>query len=145
MKKVLSSLIIATLALTLCINGASAAKNEKKAAKEQVKLEKELAKKQIKKEKEEAKKAKKHAKDLAKARKNPKDVLTDAEYKEIKMNYFNADGYGDVYNCKVAQQRFCKVKDLDTGVYVLCDREVSRTQMESAKVFYKLDRCTKLN
>ena len=145
MKKVLSSLIIATLALTLCINGASAAKNEKKAAKQQVKLEKELAKKQIKKEKEQAKKAKKHAKDLAKARKNPKDVLTDAEYKEIKTQFFNAEGYGDMYNCWVEQQRFCKVKDYDTGVYVLCDREVSRTQMESAKIFYKLGRCVKLN
>ena len=145
MKKVLSSLIIATLALTLCINGASAAKNEKKAAKQQVKLEKELAKKQIKKEKEQAKKAKKHAKDLAKARKNPKDVLTDAEYKEIKTQFFNAEGYGDMYNCWVEQQRFCKVKDYDTGVYVLCDREVSRTQMESAKIFYRLGRCTKLN
>ena len=145
MKKVLSSLIIATLALTLCINGASAAKNEKKAAKQQVKLEKELAKKQIKKEKEQAKKAKKHAKDLAKARKNPKDVLTVAEYKEIKTQFFNAEGYGDMYNCWVEQQRFCKVKDYDTGVYVLCDREVSRTQMESAKIFYKLGRCVKLN
>ena len=68
-----------------------------------------------------------------------------AEYKMIKTEYFNAEGYGDTYNCKVAQQRFCKVKDLDTGVFVLCDREVSRTQMESAKIFYKLGRCTKLN
>ena len=95
--------------------------------------------------KEAAKKAKKHAKDLAKARKNPKDVLTDAEYKEIKTQFFNAEGYGDMYNCWVEQQRFCKVKDYDTGVYVLCDREVSRTQMESAKIFYKLGRCVKLN
>lgn len=74
-----------------------------------------------------------------------KDVIKDDEYKEIKTQYFNAEGYGDTYNCKVAQQRFCKVKDLDTGVYVLCDREVSRTQMESAKIFYKLGQCTKLN
>ena len=88
---------------------------------------------------------KKHQKQLAKELKNKKDVIKDAEYKEIKTQYFNAEGYGDTYNCKVAQQRFCKVKDLDTGVYVLCDREVSRTQMESAKVFYKLGRCTKLN
>jgi hypothetical protein len=76
---------------------------------------------------------------------SPKDVLTDAEYKEIKTQFFNAEGYGDMYNCWVEQQRFCKVKDYDTGVYVLCDREVSRTQMESAKIFYKLGRCVKLN
>ncbi|MBQ7287622.1 MAG: hypothetical protein IJW73_07680 [Candidatus Gastranaerophilales bacterium] len=88
---------------------------------------------------------KKYQKQLAKELKNRKDVLKDAEYKQIKTQYFNAEGYGDTYNCKVAQQRFCKVKDLDTGVYVLCDREVSRTQMESAKIFYKLGRCTKLN
>ena len=88
---------------------------------------------------------KKYQKQLAKELKNKKDVLKDAEYKQIKTQYFNAEGYGDTYNCKVAQQRFCKVKDLDTGVYVLCDREVSRTQMESAKIFYKLGRCTKLN
>ena len=88
---------------------------------------------------------KKYQKQLAKELKNRKDVLKDAEYKQIKTEYFNAEGYGDTYNCKVAQQRFCKVKDLDTGVYVLCDREVSRTQMESAKIFYKLGRCTKLN
>ena len=88
---------------------------------------------------------KKYQKQLAKELKNREDVLKDAEYKQIKTEYFNAEGYGDTYNCKVAQQRFCKVKDLDTGVYVLCDREVSRTQMESAKIFYKLGRCTKLN
>ena len=88
---------------------------------------------------------KKYQKKLAKELKNKKDVIKDAEYKMIKTQYFNAEGYGDTYNCKVAQQRFCKVKDLDTGIYVLCDREVSRTQMESAKIFYKLGRCVKLN
>ncbi len=74
-----------------------------------------------------------------------KDVLKDDEYKQIKTEFFNADGYGNLYNCKVEQQRFCKVKDLDTGLFVLCDRDVTRTQMESAKVFYKLGRCIKLN
>lgn len=74
-----------------------------------------------------------------------KDVIKDDEYKQIKTQFFNAEGYGDTYNCFVAKQRFCKVKDYDTGVYVLCDRETSRTQMESAKVFYKLGQCTKLN
>jgi len=107
--------------------------------------QKQALKAQAKKEKEALKAQKKHQKELAKELKNKKDVLKDAEYKEIKTQYFNAEGYGDTYNCKVAQQRFCKVKDLDTGVFVLCDREVSRTQMESAKIFYKLGRCTKLN
>ncbi|MBQ9149335.1 hypothetical protein IJX73_00220 [bacterium] len=116
-----------------------------KTAKAQAKAQKEALKAQVKKEKEAAKAEKKHQKKLAKELKNKKDVLKDAEYKEIKTQYFNAEGYGDTYNCKVSQQRFCKVKDLDTGVYVLCDREVSRTQMESAKIFYKLGRCTKLN
>ena len=74
-----------------------------------------------------------------------KDVIKDDEYKQIKTDFFNADGYGNLYNCKVEQQRFCKVKDLDTGLFVLCDRDVTRTQMESAKVFYKLGRCVKLN
>ena len=74
-----------------------------------------------------------------------KDVLKDPEYKAIKTAYFNAEGYGHTYNCWVEQQRFCKVKDYNTGLYVLCDREVSRTQMESAKEFYKLGRCVKLN
>lgn len=74
-----------------------------------------------------------------------KDILKDDEYKQIKTEFFNADGYGNLYNCKVEQQRFCKVKDLDTGLFVLCDRDVTRTQMESAKVFYKLGRCIKLN
>lgn len=74
-----------------------------------------------------------------------KDVLNNKEYKEYKTNYFNAEGYGDTYNCWTEQQRFCKVKVLDTGTYVLCDRDVSRTQWESAKVFYKYGRCTKLN
>lgn len=110
-----------------------------------VDTQKQALKAQAKKEKELAKAQKNHQKQLAKELKNKKDVLKDAEYKQLKMDYFNAEGYGDTYNCKVAQQRFCKVKDLDTGVYVLCDREVSRTQMESAKIFYKLGRCTKLN
>ena len=109
------------------------------------KAEKQALKAAAKKEKEAIKAQNKHQKQLAKELKNKKDVLKDAEYKQIKTDYFNAEGYGDTYNCKVAQQRFCKVKDLDTGVYVLCDREVSRTQMESAKIFYKLGRCTKLN
>lgn len=74
-----------------------------------------------------------------------KDVFKDKEYKEIKTAYFNAEGYGDIYNCWVEQQRFCKVKDYDTGLYLLCDRDVSRTQYESAKIFYKLGRCVKLN
>ena len=74
-----------------------------------------------------------------------RDIIKDKEYKEIKTQFFNAEGYGSMYNCPVAKQRFCKVKDYDTGIYVLCDRETSRTQMESAKVFYKLGRCVKLN
>ena len=77
--------------------------------------------------------------------KTKKDVLKDDEYKELKEQFFNADGYGDTYNCKVEKQRFCKVKVLDSGTYVLCDRDVSRTQWESAKIFYKYGRCTKLN
>ncbi len=78
-------------------------------------------------------------------KKKSNDIIKDPEYKQIKKAYFNAEGYGDVYNCWVEKQRWCKVKDLDTGLYVLCDREVSRTQMESAKTFYKLGRCVKLN
>lgn len=74
-----------------------------------------------------------------------KDVLKDDEYKALKTQFFNADGYGNTYNCKVEKQRFCRVKDLDTGIYVLCDRDVSRTQWESAKIFYKYGRCTKMN
>ena len=109
------------------------------------KAEKQALKAAAKKEKEAIKAQNKHQKQLAKELKNKKDVLKDAEYKEIKTQYFNAEGYGDTYNCMVDKQRFCKVKDLDTGIYVLCDREVSRTQMESAKVFYKLGKCVKLN
>ena len=133
MKKILVLFMALVMAGSLAY-AANAAKAEKQALKAQAKKEKEVAKAQ-----------KKHQKQLAKELKHKKDVLKDAEYKQIKMDYFNAEGYGDTYNCKVAQQRFCKVKDLDTGVYVLCDREVSRTQMESAKIFYKLGRCTKLN
>ena len=133
MKKILVLFMALVMAGSLAY-AANAAKAEKQAIKAQVKKEKEAAKAQAK-----------HQKQLAKELKNKKDVLKDAEYKEIKTQYFNAEGYGDTYNCKVAQQRFCKVKNLDTGVYVLCDREVSRTQMESAKIFYKLGRCTKLN
>jgi len=132
MKKILVLLLMLVVAGFMTVD--AKVDSEKQAIKAQVKKEKELAKAQ-----------KKHQKQLAKELKNKKDVLKDAEYKEIKTHYFNAEGYGDTYNCKVAQQRFCKVKDLDTGVYVLCDREVSRTQMESAKIFYKLGRCTKLN
>ena len=139
MKKILVLLLMLAVAGFTSVNAAT------KAEKAQAKLAKEQAKKEIKREKEKVKAQAKHQKQLAKELKNKKDVLKDAEYKQIKMDYFNAEGYGDTYNCKVAQQRFCKVKDLDTGVYVLCDREVSRTQMESAKIFYKLGRCTKLN
>ena len=133
------------LLLMLAIAGFATVSAADKAAKAQAKAQKEALKKEAKKEKEVAKAQKKHQKQLAKELKHKKDIIKDAEYKQIKMDYFNADGYGDTYNCKVDQQRFCKVKDLDTGVYVLCDREVSRTQMESAKIFYRLGRCTKLN
>ena len=139
MKKILVLLLMLAVAGFTSVNAAT------KAEKAQAKLAKEQAKKEIKREKERVKAQAKHQKQLAKELKNKKDVLKDAEYKQIKTEYFNAEGYGDTYNCKVAQQRFCKVKDLDTGVYVLCDREVSRTQMESAKIFYRLGRCTKLN
>lgn len=129
MKKVLSLFVVATLAFGLYAEAKTtdAAKAQAKAQKEVIKAEK------------------KQAKELKKALKNKKDVLKDAEYKEIKTQYFAAEGYGNTYNCKVAKQRFCKVKDLDSGLYVLCDRETSRTQMESAKIFYRLGRCTKLN
>ena len=133
------------LLLMLAIAGFATVSAADKAVKAQAKAQKESLKAQAKKEQEVAKAQKKHQKQLAKELKHKKDIIKDAEYKQIKMDYFNADGYGDTYNCKVAQQRFCKVKDLDTGVYVLCDREVSRTQMESAKIFYRLGRCTKLN
>ncbi|MBR5304269.1 MAG: hypothetical protein IKU37_05525 [Candidatus Gastranaerophilales bacterium] len=133
------------LLLMLAIAGFATVSAADKAVKAQAKAQKEALKAQAKKEQEVAKAQKKHQKQLAKELKHKKDIIKDAEYKQIKMDYFNADGYGDTYNCKVAQQRFCKVKDLDTGVYVLCDREVSRTQMESAKIFYRLGRCTKLN
>ena len=139
MKKIL------VLFLALVMAGGVATMAADKAAKAQEKAQKEALKAQQKAQKEAQKAQEKHQKELAKELKNKKDVLKDAEYKEIKTQFFNAEGYGDTYNCKVAQQRFCKVKDLDTGVYVLCDREVSRTQMESAKIFYKLGRCTKLN
>ena len=129
------------LTLMLAVAGFASVNAADKVSKNQ----KAILKAQAKKEKEAIKAQKKHQKQLAKELKHKKDVLKDAEYKQIKMDYFNAEGYGDTYNCKVAQQRFCKVKDLDSGVFVLCDREVSRTQMESAKVFYKLGRCTKLN
>ena len=74
-----------------------------------------------------------------------KDVLKDDEYKQKKTEFFNAEGYGNTYNCKVEQQKFCKVKDLDTGIYILCDRDVSRTQWASAEIYYKYGRCVKLN
>ena len=154
MKKVLSSLIIATLALCLYAEAKTdkATKAMQKAQKQEIKMQKELAKKEkelakatAQKEKELAKEVAKQTKKLEKAKANPKDVLTDAEYKEIKTNFFNAEGFGHMYNCKVEQEKFCKVKDYDTGLYVLCDRQVSRTQMESAKIFYKYGRCVQLN
>ena len=74
-----------------------------------------------------------------------KDVLKDKEYKALKTAYFNAEGYGDTYICKAEQEKFCKVKDYDTGIYILCDRQVSRHQWESVKTFYKYGRCVKLN
>lgn len=74
-----------------------------------------------------------------------KDIIKDKEYAQIKTEFFNAEGYGELYNCPVATQRFCRVKNYDTGIYVMCDRDTTRTQMESAKVFYKLGKCVKLN
>lgn len=139
MKKVLILFMAFVMASSLVVYAAD------KAEKAQIKAQKEAQRRAQKAEKEAIKAQKNHEKQLAKELKNKKDIIKDAEYKEIKTQFFNAEGYGDTYNCKVAQQRFCKVKDLDTGVYVLCDREVSRTQMESAKIFYKLGRCTKLN
>lgn len=73
------------------------------------------------------------------------DIIKDEEYAQIKKDYFEAQGYGQTYNCKVEKQKFCKVKAIDTDLYVLCDREVSRTQMESAKLYYQLGRCVSLN
>lgn len=140
MKKILVLLLMLAMAGFLSID--AKADNSSKA---QLKAEKQAIKTQAKKEKEAIKAQSKHQKQLASELKNKKDIIKDAEYKEIKTQYFNAEGYGDTYNCKVAQQRFCKVKDLDTGIYVLCDREVSRTQMESSKIFFKLGKCTKLN
>ncbi len=139
MKKVLILFMAFIMASSLVVYAAD------KAEKAQIKAQKEAQRRAQKAEKEAIKAQQNHEKQLAKELKNKKDIIKDAEYKEIKTQFFNAEGYGDTYNCKVAQQRFCKVKDLDTGVYVLCDREVSRTQMESAKIFYKLGRCTKLN
>ena len=133
MKKILALFMVLVLAGSTAI-----ATNTKKDTQAQQKTYAKLQKEQLKAQK-------KHEKQLQKELKNKKDVLKDAEYKEIKTQYFNAEGYGDTYNCMVEKQRFCKVKDLDTGIYVLCDREVSRTQMESAKVFYKLGKCVKLN
>ena len=133
MKKILVLFMALVMAGSLAY-AANTAKAEKQALKEAAKKEKEAIKAQNK-----------HQKQLAKELKNKKDVLKDAEYKDIKTQYFAAEGYGHTYNCKVAKQRFCKVKDLDTGLYVLCDRETSRTQMESAKIFYRLGRCTQLN
>ena len=147
MKKILVLFMMLVMAGTAAIaaNTDKAAKQQAKAQARAVKAAKEQAKAQVRAQKEAQKAEVKHKKQLAKELKNKKDKIKDAEYKELKTQYFNAEGYGDTYNCKVAQQRFCKVKDLDTGMYVLCDREVSRTQMESAKVFVKLNRCTKLN
>ena len=134
-----------TMAVIMASSIAFAATKVEKAQKAQIKAQKEQMQAQVKAEKEALKAAKKHQKQLAKELKNKKDIIKDAEYKEIKTAYFNAEGYGPIYNCPVAKQRFCKVKDFDSGVYLLCDREVSRTQMESAKIFYKLGKCVKLN
>ena len=67
MKKILSSLIVCFLALTLCANGATKATKQAKA----------IQKAQIKKEKEFAKAQKKHAKDLKKGIEN--QILSDAQ------------------------------------------------------------------
>ena len=125
MKKLLSSLIVLTFTFCLCVEAKTnkTLKAQKNAVKQEQKFQKELAK----------------------AKAKQKDVLSDVEYKEIKTQFFNAEGYGSLYNCKVEQEKFCKVKDYDTGLYVLCDRQVSRTQMESAKIFHKYGRCVKLN
>lgn len=115
MKKILSTLLCTVVALSFATATIASAKDKTPKIKEQ------------------------------KVKKSNKDVIKDDEYKAIKASYFNAEGYGDTYNCKVEKQRFCKVKVLDSGLHVLCDRDVSRTQMESAKVFYRLGRCTKIN
>lgn len=133
MKKVLAFFMMIVMAGSLAI-----AANAEKSAKAQAKAQKKAQKEALKAEK-------KYQKQLSKEMKNKKDIIKDAEYKQIKTQYFQAEGYGEVYNCPVAKQRFCKVKALNTGTYLLCDREVSRTQMESAKIFYKLGKCVKLN
>jgi len=140
MKKLLALFMMIAMAGSIAV-----ASNASKAAKAEAKAQKEALKAQAKAEKEALKADKKYQKQLAKELKNKGDIIKDAEYKQIKTQYFQAEGYGDVYNCMVAKQRFCKVKALDTGTFLLCDREVSRTQMESAKIFYKLGRCVKLN
>ncbi len=148
MKKIL----VLFLALVMAGSFAYAAKSEKSALKEQAKQEKELLKAeknalkaQARTEKQLAREEKIYQKELKKELNNPKDVLGDAEYKQIKRQYFDAEGYGAIYNCKVEKQKFCRVKDFDTGFYTLCDRNVSRTQMESAKLFYQLGRCVRIN
>jgi len=147
MKKVLSIFLLLAVAgiLNVCAKETKAQKAQLKIEKAQLKAEKEAQKARLKAEKEAIKQAGIDAKKLAKAKKENKDVFEDVEYKAIKREYFDAAGSGHTYNCWVEQQKFCKVKDLDTGLYVLCDREVSRTQYESAKIFYKLGRCTQLN
>ena len=167
MKKLLLMFMI--LALTVTIGVEAKDKAEQEAIK-QAKIEAKQAKAEAKQAKAEAKAQKralkqakidqrnaaisqrdllkkqaKDEKEYQKALKHPKDRLRDGEYRHYKHEYFNAEGYGSTYNCKVEQQRFCRVKDFDTGVYVLCDRDVSRTQWESSKVYFKYGRCVKLN
>ncbi len=130
------ALLLSLLALFIFSVGADAKFSFKKNTQKTPKVKKETKVKEPK--------APKQAK-AQKQSKFKKDVLKNSEYKELKTRFFQAEGYGDIYNCKVAQQKFCKVKDVESGIYVLCDRDVSRTQWESAKVFYRYGRCTKLN
>ena len=117
---------------------------QKRQAKEQARLAKSRARNQQEAIKAQAKLERDYAKFVAKGKK--KDVLNDVEYKVLKQQYFAAEGYGHTYNCKVEQQKFCKVKDFGKdGVYILCDRDVSRTQWESTKLYYKYGRCIQLN
>ncbi len=73
------------------------------------------------------------------------DIIKNKEYAQIKKEFFAVEEYGDIYNCPVEKQKFCKVKNLSSGFYTLCDRDVTRTQMESAKLIYQLGRCIKMN
>ena len=101
MKKVLILFMAFIMASSLVVYAAD------KAEKAQIKAQKEAQRRAEKAEKEAIKAQQNHEKQLAKELKNKKDIIKDAEYKEIKTQFFNAEGYGDTYNCKVAQQRFC--------------------------------------